>query len=381
MVLIPTRILIFIFALGVGISSSSAEPSVLSASGDLRFRTVNSKEDIDEARPFSQLRARLGLKAQPEESLALHFRLATGSSPISTNQVLGDSSAPGMVRRSFGVDLAFMEFIFWESGKFWAGRTANPLWSPGKNQLVFDGDIAFEGLAVKWEPKWSESSAFLNLGAYMVTESYDRPLNTADLGLAMAQLGYSVGGLTIHLNHYAFLNIQGRVITQVESTAKTDVYQGTAFDRYRGNTVFVNDPALPAADRKYYFTHQFEVSNAGFEYKTKFGQVDFLIFADYIKNIKVSDQGTGSEVGLQLKSGATFLQIASITKESDSTVATFTDSDSNGGGTDTQGTRVQLGYNFSKNSQISFSIFNAKRGVATVKRDFQSSFVDLIASF
>lgn len=381
MILIPTRILLFIFALGVGVSSSYADTPTISAFGDVRVRSVSSKEDVDEARPFFQLRARLGLKAEPEPGLALNFRLATGTSPTSHNQVLGDSSSPGMARRSFGVDQAYMESYFHESGKFWAGRTPNPLWSPGKNQLVFDSDIAFEGLALKWEPKWSETSAFMNLGAFMVTESYDRPLNTADLGLAMAQVGYSAGGLTVHLNHYAFLNIQGRVITQVESSAKTDVYQGTAFDRYRGNTVFVNDPALAAADRKYYFSNQYEVSNAGFEYKHKLGSFELLWFADFIKNIKVSSQGAAQELGLQVKSGAFSVQVASIIKESDSTVATFTDSNSNGGGTDTQGHRFQAAYNMSKNSQLSTRIFRAKRGVNTVTRDFESMFVDLVASF
>lgn len=383
--MIPTRILFFIFALGVGIKTSFAQETTwqpkFEPTGDLRYRIAQSKEDTDETRTFHQLRARLGLKAQVEEDLSLVFRLATATSAISSNQALGESSNPGMPRRSFGLDLGYSEFKLGDSGKLWAGRTANPFWAPAKNQLIYDSDLAFEGLAFKYEPKWEESSAFLNLGAYMVNESYDKPNDTADLGIAGAQLGYTTGGFTVHIAQQAFINIQDRNITGVESGAKTDVYQGTSFDRYRGNTVYVDDPLAAAANRKYFFSNQFVVANLGLEYKTKIFEGELVFFADAIKNTKVTRQSQGSEVGLGYKKDLVSLQLAQITKESDSTVGAFADSDTNGGGTDTSGTRLLLGYQLSKKSQINLNTFRAKRGVDTVTRDYSLTQLDLIASF
>lgn len=418
--MVPTRILICIFALGVGIKSSFAqesssvpktsseihnqtqaqnqaqaqEPPVPSPSkdeslklkiepqGDLRYRLAQSKEDVDETRTFHQLRARLGVKAQVEEDLSLIFRLATATSAISSNLTLGDSKDPGMPRRSFGLDLAYTEFKWGGSGKLWAGRTANPFWAPAKNQLIYDGDLAFEGLALKWEPKWeNDHSLFMNFGAFMVNESYERPYDTADLGIAGAQIGYSWGGFTVHLAHQAFINIQDRNITGVEKDAKTDVYQGTSYNVYRGNTVYVNDPLLAPVDRKYFFSNQYVVGNLGLEYKLKAFSGEFLFFADAIQNSKVSTQANGYEAGLGLKFGNTSLQIAQVVKEADATVGAFSDSDTNGGGTDTSGQRVIVGYQLSKKSQISLNSFRAKRGVATVTRDYSLTQLDLSASF
>lgn len=400
--MIPTRILFFIFALGVGVKSSYAQtappslpsdastPEIKSESkfegkfepmGDLRYRMAQSKEDIDEARTFHQVRARLGIKAQVEEDLALVFRLATATSAISSNQALGDSKDPGMPRRNFGLDLAYSEFKLWSSGKLWAGRTANPFWAPARNQLIYDSDLAFEGLALKWEPKFETGSAFINLGSYMVNESYEKPYDTVDMGIVGAQIGYSVGGFTIHLAQQAFINIQDRNITGVEKDAKIDVYQGTTYNVYRGNSVYVNDPIAAPADRKYFFSNQYIVGNLGLEYKFKAWDNELVLFADAIQNLKVSSLSKGFEAGVSAKFGNVSLQLAQIVKEADSTVGAFADSDSNGGGTDTSGQRLTLGYQLSKKSQLSVNTFQAKRGVDTVTRDYSLTQLDLSASF
>jgi hypothetical protein len=406
--LIPTHIMTFILALGVGIKSfAQSTPVVLPSEtpaekkdepktetkfetkfepmGDLRYRLAQSKEDIDEKRTFHQLRARLGVRATVEESLTLVLRLATATSAISSNQTLGDSSAPGMPRRSFGLDQAFSEFRFWEGTKIWAGRTANPFWAPAKNQMIYDSDLNFEGFAFKWEPKWGPVSPFLNIGAFIVNESYDKTgsaqgVDTADAGILGAQIGYAIHGFTFHLNHQAFANIQDRNITGIESGAKTDAYQGTQYLVYRGNSVYTKD-LVPVATSPYLFKNKYLVSNAGFEYKTKFSDLEFMVFGDLISNSAVSSLGKGSELGVSFKYGKTSLQLAQIAKEADSTVGAFTDSDTNGGGTDGTGTRVVLGYQLTPKSQVVLNSFQAKRGKDTVTRDYSLTQLDLVASF
>ena len=402
--MVPTRILFFSLAFGVGIKSFAQNNPVPSSPpelntevkpdlktetkfetkfepiGDLRYRLNNSKEGDDEARTFHQLRARLGIKAQVEENLALTFRLASASSAISANQTLGDAGAPGMPRRAFGLDLAYTEYKFGD-GKIWLGRTANPFWAPVKNQLIYDSDLAFEGLAIKYEPKWESVSAFLNLGGFIVNESYDKPYDTVDMGIASAQAGVSWAGLTFHVAQHAFVNIQDRAITGVEAGAKVDPFQGTSFNVYRGNTVYPNDPNLPAASRIYYFQNKYVVANAGLEYKYKSGGLETSLFADFIRNTTLERLNNGLEAGVGLKYERVLLQLARITKQADSTVGAFTDSDTNGGGTDVDGTRLILGYQFSPKSSISINRFQATRGLDTVSRPFSLTQVDLVASF
>lgn len=416
--LVPTRILVISIALGVGIKTFAqnhpvpSSPSELNSNlksspdlsakpelktelppiatkfetkfepiGDLRYRISNSKEDIDEARTIHQLRARLGIKAQVEESLALTFRLATATSAIGSNQTLGDSSAPGMPRRSFGLDLAYTDFKIGSDAKLWVGRTANPFWAPAKNQLIYDSDLAFEGLALKYEPKFESWTAFINLGGFMVNESYDKPYDTADLGIAGAQAGVSAAGFTFHVSQQAFVNIQDRPITGIEAGAKTDPFQGTSFNVYRGNTVYPNDPNLPAASRIYYMQNKFVVMNAGLEYKSKLAGIECTAFADAIRNTAADRLNNGSEIGLGFKYERLLLQMAQVTKQADSTVGAFTDSDTNGGGTDVSGTRVILSYQLSPKSQIGINSYQAQRGLDTVRRNFSLTQFDLAATF
>ncbi len=402
--MVPTHILICIFALGVGIKSFAqdnpatvlpadtvAEPKPESVPepkfdikfeplGDLRYRISQSKEDIDETRTFHQLRARLGVRANVEKDLTLTFRLATATSAISSNQTLGDSISPGMPRRSFGIDQAFSEFRFGEGFKFWAGRTANPFWAPAKNQLIYDGDLNFEGLALKWEPKWGEAFPFVNLGGFIVNESYDKPYDTVDLGILGAQFGYSVHGFTFHVGQQAFVNIQDRNIVGLETGAKIDVYQGSAYNVYRGNSVYPSDP-LCLVGCNYLFTNKYLITTGGFEYKTKFSNIELMLFGDTIHNTKAPVLNKGYEAGIFLKHERVSVQLAQIFKEADATVGAFTDSDTNGGGTDASGTRAILGYQLSPKSQILLNTFKATRGLDTVKRDFSWTQLDLIASF
>ncbi|MFN7727933.1 MAG: putative porin [Bdellovibrio sp.] len=352
--------------------------------GDLRYRLARSQENVDQDRNFQQLRVRLGLRADVNPETQVHLRLATGTSSISTNQTLGDSKDPGMARRSFGLDLAFIDWNFMKGGRLWLGRAANPFWSPAKAQTLFDGDLAFEGLAFKWEPKWSSSSAFVNSGAFMISENYAAPDDVVDTGLAGFEVGYShktpVGTITGRVGSYYYLNIQDKQINVLEKDGKVDAYS-YPLDRYRGNTVYPNDPLLPPDQRKYYFQNKYVLSSLGVEWKHKFGSSEATAFYEMVKNTEISDQNTATELGLNLKWGRTSLGFAMVEKQTDSVVGAFTDSDTNGGGTDNKGTRLSLSYQLSDNSQVGYNQYQAKRGVNSTERDFRSSQLDFIASF
>lgn len=352
--------------------------------GDLRYRFAKAKESIDDERSYQQLRARLGVRADVNENTQAVIRFATGSSAISTNQTLGDAKDPGMPRRTFGLDLGYIDWTFAKGGKIWAGRAANPFWSPAKVQTVFDSDLAFEGLAVKWEPKWSASSAFVNLGGFIISENFDSPYDVVDTGIAAAEIGYSqktpIGTLTGRVGTYHFLNIQDKQINAVEKDGKVDAYS-YPFDRYRGNTVYPNDPLAAPDQRKYYFQNKYVLQAMGLEWKHKIGPVEPALFYEIVKNTEVDDQNTAVEYGFAAKWGRTSLSWAFIEKQTDSVVGTFTDSDTNGGGTDNKGTRLSLAYQLSDNSLVGFNQFRATRGVHSVSRDYTGSQLDFVVSF
>lgn len=354
----------------------------ISWSGDLRYRLARTKEDLDEERNFQQLRARLGFKAEFEKDLTAVVRLATGTSAISTNQTLGDSRDPGMPRRNFGLDLSYLAWRADEGQQIWIGRTANPFWAPAKNQLVYDSDLSFEGLAYKLETKWSESHSFLNAGAFMISENYDSAArqDVVDSGLVGLQIGHSEktgwGTFSAHIAAYEYVNIQDKNITSFDAGAKTDIYS-IPFDRYRGNSVVRPDISVA----QYFFLHQYQIRHIGLEWEQKIDSVRVLLFADHVKNTKVGTLDEGSEAGLSVKSGRVSLSYARIEKQADSVVGAFTDSDTNGGGTDNRGTRWSLGYQLSNTTQVNFTQFQADRGIDSVERKFTGSQLDLVAGF
>lgn len=353
--------------------------------GDLRYRMAQMREDIDDTRRLQQLRVRLGLGADVNDAVKAKIRLATGASAISTNQTLGDSNDPGMSRRSFGIDLAFIDWSFVTDGHVMAGRTPNPFWSPQKAQLIFDSDLAFEGFAAKWEPKSEDMLGFVNFGGFIISENYSAPADSVDIGLVGADLGVGKHSgdwkWTIHMGNYHFLNIHRQPITSVETGAKIDPYS-YPYDRFRGNTVDVNDPLLPADQRKYYFKNRYVLAELGAESKWSLPQGGELgFFVDFVRNYMVGNRGNGFEAGVSGRWKRLSGQLAEVSKGSDSVVGAFTDSDTNGGGTDNHGYRLQLSYQLSKNSNVVATQFESKRGLKTVRRDYRGTQIDFSVSF
>lgn len=354
-------------------------------SGDLRLRLNQAREADDDSRRYAQVRARLGVKADVNPATKAILRLATGTSSISTNQTLGDKSNPGMPRRGFGLDLGYVDWSFLDHGHLWAGRVANPFWSPNKVQTVFDSDLAFEGLAVKWEPQWSDSGAFVNLGAFIISENYSAPTDVVDTGLAGVDIGYKgkvrEARFAVHAGTLHFLNIQNKVIGRVESGADAVDSYSAPFERHRGNTVYAPNPAAPA-DEKYLFKYQYTLFNAGGELRKRLsGGGEIGAFYEYVKNYAVGGQGHAHEFGLMGEWRDFGLSIARIDKGSDSVVGAYTDSDTSGGGTDNEGYRLQIGYGVAKNSNVLAKYFTAERGVDSTPRDYRGVQIDFSFAF
>ncbi len=108
---------------------------------------INTREDQERYRT----RARLGLTSEINPQTMFEIRLASGSSsnPVSTNDTLGDY----LNKDSVLIDLAYLKLLPMPS-KPWcsvmAGRFPSPFIA---TDLVWDGDLAFEGLAMSYDTR------------------------------------------------------------------------------------------------------------------------------------------------------------------------------------------------------------------------------------
>lgn len=356
--------------------------------GDLRYRLTKTREDIDDARPYHQLRARLGFKGKIQDNVGVQFRLASGTSAISQNQTLGDSKEPGMPRRSFGLDLAYADWNFGAPGRLWIGREPNPFFSPGQSQMLLDADLAFEGFSYKWEKKDERAAFFFNTGAFMISENYGAPppplQDIVDTGLVGAQLGVAgdlgIGTLTWHLGTLQYVNIQDKVVATVDKDAKTDPYS-YPFDRFKGNTIYPDDPFAAPDVRKYYFQNQFVIYESGLEFKVPLAFTELGLFYYYSKNPAAPELNTAQEAGASLKWGRVALLVAQNKKESDSVVGAFTDSDFNGGGTDNRGEKIGFSYKLSGHSSFVLTSYRGERGIDSVQRIYEATQADFNLTF
>ena len=355
----------------------SLEKPKLNWSGDLRYRLGKKRQRDDDPRHYQQVRARLALDAEVSETMRGNIRLASGTSALSTNQTLGDSADPGMPRRFFGIDQAYLNWKYLPEGKLWAGRTPNPFWTPGKSQILFDSDLSFEGLAVKYESMWSNFGFFLNTGGFIVSDNYTAPDDIVDTGIAAADLGVILKSdswtWTTHVANFHYLNIQDKEIKRLSSGAAIDPYSAP-FDRYNGNTVYVDAT-------KFYYQNKYVLIEAGTEWKHSLGPIEYTAFFDWVNNTQVDRQGVAQEYGLMLKYKWLSGSYTIINKAADSLVGALTDDDAGGGGTDHRGWRVLLEAQFSKSISVAASIYRATRGVDTVPRSYEGTYLDALIKF
>lgn len=349
-------------------------------SGDLRYRATKSHEAIDQNRYTQQLRARLGVTAEVNKDVDAVVRLMTGTKAVSGNQTLGDSSDPGMPRRSFGIDWAYIDWHLGESSHLWVGRTANPFWAPGKTGIIFDPNLAFEGVALKLEKRGPGGGMFLNLDASVISENYKAPDDVVDTGLVGGDAGLALktdfGTFTGHAGFYHYLNVTNRLITTVEKGATIDPYSYPS-EPYKGNSVYRPDPAKA----EYFFAYQYAIWEAGAEWKWQVKPFDFLAYYDAALNDRVRAAHRAEEYGISAKYKRVQLVFVQLLREADSVFAAYTDADTNGGGTDNRGKRISFIYHLADNSQLAYHRYRADRGISTVERPYEADRLELQVSF
>jgi len=341
-------------------------------------------QNTTEERNRFRLRARLGAKIKMSDWLDGGLRMTTGSStdPISPNQTFESQNS----KFSFDLDRAFLraQALPWLSVS--AGRIENPWFS---TDLVWDPDLAFDGVAASFKPKLTEKlSGFGALGAFSLDEQESSPTNSAqDKWLFGAQAGLqwksandSIVKLGVAL--YDFQNVEGE-LNPLGSTA----FSNTALSfRSKGNNTFSidtlngNDCGAAAANPCGLLSKFRELNITGQIDLATFNPVHVVLTGDYVRNIGYDESeilartGVAAPFGKETEGYQVSLNIGmpKVARkhdwqvfgaykhiEADALLDAFTDSDFHLGGTDTKGWMVGANYGLDKNTWLSARWFSA----------------------
>ncbi len=322
--------------------------------GDLRYRHETINEEGLTGRRRARIRARLGVTSDVADNLSLGFGLTTGGdNPISGNQTLGD----GFSHKDLDLDYAYFDWGLTENLSLVGGKMKNPFYRPGSHHLIYDEDLHPEGLALRY----ASGRFFGNVGGFWVEE---RGGDDESI-LIGAQAGYKTG----------FVN--GSTLT-----AGVSYY---TYDQARGRP-----PFFFAAG------NQLDVSGnylTDFDEVELFGEVNFdlagqpvTLFVDYVTNSAADAFDEGFAVGATYRDAAApgtwDLSYVYQDLQANAIVATFSDSDWGGGGTDAKGHVFRTNYVLPGGWKFRFTYFMNERGEAEGSlRDYKRLQADINFAF
>jgi hypothetical protein len=339
--------------------------------GDFRYRheMIKVKPDSgdDQIRHRHRIRARLEVKASVNDDVYFKLRLATGDGdPVSGNQTLDD----GFEKKPFVLDQAYAAYkpqALKDYGvEIKAGKMSVPFHKPGKSQLIWDGDLSFEGMSAHTKFKVEPATVFINVGGFWVEESS----SSADNGLFGVQLGAAIPigdtGIkaTVGVSAYIYGNVED----------ENDF--GGAF----GNTTVGGQ-----------YENQYNLIEGFLEVDLKLAEVPLKIYADLVSNNDPSDEDMGFLIGAVIgkKKNPMDWDLGFFYRklEMDAVVGAFSDSDFGGGGTNNEGFAISAGLRLLKNTDLGITYLVNKRYVAddaddgTPEDDYNRLQIDLKFKF
>ena len=359
-------------------------------SGDIRLRYESNRfggNNADFAQPanptqvmntkidqnYFKYRVRFGAEAKVNEHLDAVIRLSSGNSsnPVSTNTSMNDY----MNKDSALFDLAFLKWHPWKSLILYGGRMPNPWLS---SDLVWDGDLNFEGIALRGRKPVTESwTPFLTVGAFPL-QKYDfseqgKWLTAGQLGLERKS-GKGIDA-RIGASLYSFSNITG-VLNDPLNPGAAD-WTAPQFQQ-KGNTLIniSSDPAvykmaLGSEFREFNLTGTFDIG--------LWDPYHIVLLGDYVKNLGFDKSDVAQRTGntnqpeetagyqIGISAGHPSIQEFGQWKaylyykrlEADAVVDAFADSDFHLGGANSRGWILGTDYSLSKNSWLTLRLLTA----------------------
>lgn len=343
--------------------------------GDFRYRYEWIDDDRkDDDRNRNRIRARIGLKAKANDDVDLGFQLSTGGAEGYSSEEGDPLSGNSTLTNGFSLKHIWLSRAYanWHPHQVpglnvTAGKMAAPFYNVGKSELVWDGDLNPEGIAVKYKKSFDSLEAFGGAYGFWVLERKaegDSGLFGVQGGLkkkftAFDDKAHVLGGLS----YYDFGNIQGE--------APFFNADGDDF----GNSL---DGAGALAE-------DFDLFETFGEFGFRVKKVPVTLFADYVTNTAASSDNDGWSVGFKVgkakKPGSWQFRYLYKEVEKDAVVGGFTDSDFGGGGTDVEGHEINVAYQIAKNWQVALSYFNNDTGISGDEEDYERVQVDLKFKF
>ena len=331
-----TMVLMTLIVATTAIASEWVE--TITMKGDLRYRHEMIDKDGSEIRNRQRIRTRISITAQPEDNLKLGLRLASGSDdPASGNQTLDGA----FTTKSFMLDRAYFAWDHVASGTtIFGGKMGNPFYQPAKTELLWDGDLSPEGMALQHTFTQDNTRITINGASLWIDErkADDDVMMYGAQGLlahTIDDMTFTVGG-----SYFDYTNLQGVVLN----------------DHFFGNTndgdTFMND-----------FTLVEFFAEIGFVVAER----PITLFADFVinQNADTDNQGYlfGAKLGIAQKPGTWQLKYNYREVQKDAVMGALTDSDFRGSGTDGKGHELEFGYQLTGKSTLALTYFANKLGV------------------
>jgi hypothetical protein len=314
-------------------NEESAWADRVSLKGDFRYRyeaiDIEGRDDRDRNR----IRARPEITAKLPDNVQVGLGLATGGGdPVSSNQTLG----AGNSSKQINLDLAYanwrpIEELYLEVGKF-----KNPLFTPQKTAMLWDGDWRPEGINVGWSGDHFFTTALVDWLESDSNASNDEAAWGVQGGLNFDLVGAS---LTTALGYYD-IPVKGN------ASYFEDSFFGNSFTTVNGEEVYQYD---------------YQLVELAAQLVMSLFDMPLSLYGDYVQNQDPDDYNTGWLAGVQLgklgDAGSWQLAYEYEDLEADAALGLLTDSDFAGGGTDGKGSKLTGAYGINKQWNVAFTWF------------------------
>ncbi len=349
-------------------------------SGDFRYRHEHiDSQRLDDGsaewrrgRDRDRIRARLMISAVVNDEWDVVLRMATGeyelvddtilADAVSTNQTLTDFGS----RKDFWLDLAYFDYhpLAIEGLNVIGGKMPTPFYKVGKNQLMWDSDLAPEGGALQYVRALSESDVLaVNAGGFWLNEE-SADVDTSLWAIqtcvkrALRKPDYVLAGA----GWYDYGNIEGLV----------DEY-GIGL----GNTI---DPVTNE------WVNDYDIVEVFAEYGTRVGKFPLTVLGTWVENTAATTgQDTGWLIGAQLGTaqapGSWQFGYNYRDVERDAVLAVWNDSDFNGGLTGGKGHTLSAAYQAFKNVQLALTYFHGEVELTSPDLDYRRLHAEVVVKF
>ena len=343
-------------------------------SGDLRYRQDHIDEQDSTGRWENgvyrhRIRARLKVDTKVNDEWDLGFRIASGSdrSPISANQDLED----GFSKKEIWLDQAFFNWhpAGVEGLNVTGGKIKNPFYKAGKNELIWDGDLNPEGIAVQYNTPLNDTDQlFFNGGGFWVDEDD----TAADISLWVAQTYWkrTIGNpdhVLAGASYYDYGNIENRA----------DLKSTWGSSNFFGNTTAAGG-----------YKDDFNIVELFGEYGFKCGSLPTTLFGSWVRNAAATtSEDTGWLVGTKFNKakdddpGSWEFGYDYRETDADAVVGGFNESDFLGAQTNSKGHRFVFKYQLAKNLYSLLTYYHLEDTSTTRDPDFRRLLADLVWKF